>query len=103
MPAKDAMVFVVDDDQSVREALSGLIRAAGWRCELFASGAAFLSADRPDTTSCLVLDVCIPGISGLELPTELERRGVSIPIVFITGRGTIPMSVRAMKGGAVEF
>ena len=103
MTQSDEAVFVVDDDASVREALRSLIRWIGLRCETFESAAAFLAAERPDAPSCLVLDVHLPGISGLDLPEELGRSGQALPIVFITGQGTIPMGIRAMKAGAVEF
>lgn len=103
MTQGDEAVFVVDDDASVREALRSLIRWIGLRCETFESAAAFLAAKRPDAPSCLILDVHLPGISGLDLPAELGRSGQTLPIVFITGQGTIPMGVRAMKAGAVEF
>jgi FixJ family two-component response regulator len=103
MKHSDDVVFVVDDDRSVREALRTLIRWLGLRCETFESATAFLAAELPDVPSCLVLDVHLPGLSGLDLPAELGRSGRTLPIVFITGQGTIPMSVRAMKGGAVEF
>src|SRR3954447_25961910 len=97
MTQSDAVVFVVDDDASVREALRSLIRWLGMRCETFESAADFLAAERPDGPSCLVLDVHLPGLSGLDLPAELRRSGQTLPIVFITGQGTIPMGVRAMK------
>lgn len=97
------VVFIVDDDLSVREALRSLLQAVGLRCETFASANEFMSALRADTPACLVLDVQLPGGSGLDLPAELRAAGLEIPIVFITGHGTIPMSVRAMKDGAVEF
>ena len=103
MMQSDDAVFVVDDDVSVREALRSLIRALGLRCETFESAAAFLSAERPDAPSCLLLDVHLPGISGLDLPAMLGRAGRALPIVFITGQATIRMGVRAMKAGAVEF
>jgi FixJ family two-component response regulator len=103
MSRSDEAVFVVDDDQAVREALRSLIRWLGLRCETFESAAAFLAAELPDAPSCLILDVHLPGISGLDLPAELGRAGQALPIVFITGQGTIPMGVRAMKAGAVEF
>jgi RNA polymerase sigma factor (sigma-70 family) len=103
MTQGDEAVFVVDDDASVREALRSLIRWIGLRCETFESAAAFLAAERPDAPSCLILDVHLPGISGLDLPAELGRSGQTLPIVFITGQGTIPMGIRAMKAGAVEF
>ena len=96
-------MFVVEDDASVREALSSLIRSVGLRAEMFSSARAFLKHKRPDAPACLVLDVRLPGLSGLELQRELAAQDNSIPIIFITGHGDIPMSVRAMKGGAVEF
>jgi FixJ family two-component response regulator len=97
------IVFVIDDDASVREALGGLIRSVGLEVITFASAQEFLSARRPDLPACLVLDVRLPGVSGLDLQQELADRGERIPIVFITGHGDIPMSVRAMKAGAAEF
>lgn len=99
----NAMVFVVDDDESMREALSSLIRSVGLQVLTFASAQAFLQHPRPDTPACLVLDVRMPGLSGLELQRELAKSGPAIPIVFITGHGDIPMTVRAMKAGAVDF
>ena len=99
----DSMVFVVDDDASMRESLSSLLRSVGLRVELFSSAQAFLKHQRPNVPSCLVLDVRLPGLSGLELQRELGIHGNAIPIIFITGHGDIPMSVRAMKQGAVEF
>ena len=96
-------VFVVDDDASIRESLSSLFRSVGLRVELFSSAQAFLKHQRPDTPACLVLDVRLPGLSGLELQRELGAHGNAVPIIFITGHGDIPMSVRAMKQGAVEF
>ena len=96
-------VFVVDDDLSVREALSSLIRSVGLRVETFASAGDFLAYERPATVSCLVLDVRMPGLSGLELQQAFLKVGNQIPIIFITGHGDIPMAVRAMKAGAVEF
>lgn len=99
----DPVVFVVEDDASVREALSSLIRSVGLRAELYSSAQEFLKHKRPDTPACLVLDVRLPGLSGLDLQRELAARDNPIPIIFITGHGDIPMSVRAMKGGAVEF
>ncbi|HEY2026879.1 MAG TPA: response regulator [Gemmatimonadaceae bacterium] len=103
MEERGPIVFVVDDDLSVREALRSLIRSAGMRCDTFATAADFLRHPRPDAPACLVLDVQLPGGSGLDLPTELKESGVDLPIIFITGHGTIPMSVRAMKAGALEF
>ena len=97
------IVFVVDDDLSVREALSSLIRSVGLHVETFASAKEFLEFQRPDATACLVLDVRMPGLSGLELQRELSQAGRGIPIIFITGHGDIPMTVRAMKAGAVDF
>ena len=99
----DSLVFVVDDDTSMREALSSLIRAVGLRVETFSSAKDFLRHQRPDLPACLVLDVRLPGLSGLELQRELTMADNHIPIIFITGHGDIPMSVRAMKAGAVEF
>jgi RNA polymerase sigma factor (sigma-70 family) len=97
-----AIVFVVDDDVSVRESLELLITAAGWQPETFASAQAFLARPRPTVPCCLVLDVTLPGLSGLELQQRLVER-TDMPIIFITGYGDVPMSVRAMKAGAVEF
>ena len=98
-----AMVFVVEDDPSVREALAGLIRSAGWNVEVFVSAHEFLANPRAEAPSCLVLDVGLPGLSGLDLQARMAELHSDIPIVFITGHGDIPMSVRAMKAGAVEF
>jgi FixJ family two-component response regulator len=103
MSTAEPIVFVVDDELSVREALRSLIRSVELRCETFASAAEFLSYSRPDAPACLVLDVNLPGLSGLDLPAALSESGFEIPVVYITGHGTIPMSVRAMKAGAVEF
>jgi FixJ family two-component response regulator len=103
MSERDAMVFVVDDDAPMRESLKNLIRSVGLRVELFASAQEFLRSKRPDLPSCLVLDVRLPGLSGLDLQKRTGDAGIEIPIVFITGHGDIPMSVRAMKAGAVEF
>jgi FixJ family two-component response regulator len=103
MESADPIVFVLDDDLSVREAVRSLIRSVGLRCETFASVAEFLRYPRSEEPACLILDVQLPGRSGLDLPSELSEAGLEIPIVFITGHGTIPMSVRAMKAGAVEF
>jgi FixJ family two-component response regulator len=103
VPETTAMVFVVEDDRSVREALAGLIRSAGWNVEVFVSAHEFLAHPRTDAPSCLVLDVGLPGLSGLDLQARMAELHLEIPIVFITGHGDIPMSVRAMKAGAVEF
>jgi FixJ family two-component response regulator len=97
------VVFVVDDDAGVREAVKKLIASVGLRAETFASTREFLSARRPEAPACLVLDVRLPDVSGLELQRELAAANVQLPIIFITGHGDIPMSVRAMKAGAVEF
>jgi FixJ family two-component response regulator len=99
----EPLVFVVDDDASMREALSSLIRSAGLRVATFSSGKEFLQQEPPGVPACLVLDVRLPGMSGMELQRELKAANNPIPIVFITGHGDIPMSVRAMKAGAVEF
>ena len=97
-----SIVFVVDDDVSVRESLELLIKAAGWQPETFASAQTFLSRPRPTVPCCLVLDVTLPGLSGLELQERIAER-TDMPIIFITGHGDVPMSVQAMKAGAVEF
>ena len=104
MTAEDApMVFVIDDDGLVRASVQGLLKSAGLRSEAFETAEKFLRATRPDGPSCLVLDVSLPGISGLDFQRELADAGVQIPIIFITGHGDIPTSVKAMKSGAVEF
>jgi RNA polymerase sigma factor (sigma-70 family) len=103
MTEVDAIVFVIDDDRSVREAIKSLMRSVGMRVETFASAQEFTAAKRPDAPACLVLDVRMPGLSGLDLQRELTEAGIHIPVIFITGHGDIPMSVRAMKAGAVEF
>src|ERR1700722_19788571 len=100
---QDPVVFVVDDDRMIRDGLQGLIRSVGLRVETFSSAQDFLSATRPDAPACLVLDVRMPGLSGLDLQRTLRERDVPTPIIFITGHGDIPMSVRAMKDGAHEF
>jgi FixJ family two-component response regulator len=97
------IVFVVDDDAGVREALTSLFRSIDLQVQTFGSSAEFLRGKRPDRPGCLVLDVRLPGLSGLDFQAELARSGVHIPIIFITGHGDIPMSVKAMKAGAVEF
>jgi FixJ family two-component response regulator len=102
MPDFKSIVFVVDDDVSVRESLEGLIRTAGWQPETFASAQEFLSRRRPTVPCCLVLDVTLPGLSGLDLQPQLAER-TDMPIIFITGHGDVPMTVQAMKAGAVEF
>jgi FixJ family two-component response regulator len=103
MNGRSAKVFVVDDDVSVCVALSRVIRAAGLHVETFGTAAECLNADRLKDADCLVLDVHLPDLSGLELQANLTELGLELPIVFITGRGDIPMSVRAMKAGALEF
>lgn len=98
-----SIVYVIDDDPSVREAIESLIRSVGMRVETFASAQDFMAGSRSDAPACLVLDVRMPGLSGLDLQRELTAAGIQMPIIFITGHGDIPMSVRAMKAGAVEF
>ena len=100
---KGAVVYVVDDDSAVRESLDSLLRSAGFQVEIFESASEFFDSMRPEKPGCVVLDVRLPGLSGLDLQGELIKAGVHIPIVFITGYGDIPMTVRAMKAGAVEF
>jgi len=99
----EQVVFVIDDDPSMQTAIRELIEAVGLSCQTFGSGQELLDATLPDVPSCLVLDVRLPGLSGLNLQRELTERGIHIPIIFITGHGDIPMSVQAMKAGAVEF
>ena len=99
----DAIVFVVDDDLSIREAIKSLISLTGVRVETFGTAQEFLRTERPDLPGCMVLDVELPGLSGLDLQRELAAHGIKLPIIFITGYGDIPMSVRAMKAGATEF
>jgi FixJ family two-component response regulator len=101
--ADDPVVFVIDDDESIRAALSSLIRSVGLGVVLFSSATEFLSCRRPDVPCCLVLDVRLPGLSGLDLQQVLRFSEESLPVIFITGHGDIPMTVRAMKAGAVEF
>jgi len=97
------IVFVVDDDISVRESLELLIRSEGWQCETFSSADEFLDRPRAFVPSCLILDVSLPGLSGLELQTRIANERTDMPIVFVTGYGDIPMTVKAMKAGAIEF
>jgi FixJ family two-component response regulator len=99
----EAMVFVIDDDESIREALHSLIRSVGLGVATFPSAHEFLESERPDVPACLILDVRMPGLSGLDLQRDLTDANIHVPIIFITGHGDIPMSVRAMKAGAVEF
>jgi FixJ family two-component response regulator len=98
-----AVVFVIDDDSSMRLALEDLIRSVGLEVRVFAAPQEFLQSERPAAPGCLVLDVRLPGMSGLAFQRELLKEGVTLPVIFITGHGDIPMSVRAMKAGAVEF
>ena len=103
MKKVEQVVLVIDDDPSMRTAIKELIEAVGLTCETFGSGNEFLEAELPDVPRCLVLDVRLPGLSGLNLQRELSERNIQIPIIFITGHGDIPMTVQAMKAGAVEF
>ena len=100
---RNAVIAIVDDDLSVRRGLQRLIRSAGWNAESFASAQEFLARPGPGTPSCLVLDLRLPGLSGLDLQKRMAEIGLEIPIVFLTGHGDIPASVQAMKAGAVEF
>ncbi len=101
MPSQ--VVFVIDDDASMRDAISRLLNAVGLTVQTFASAREFLAGRLPDVPGCAVLDVRLPGLSGLDLQREMVERGIHIPVIFITGHGDIPMSVQAMKAGAVEF
>src|SRR5467141_739771 len=103
MPEPDAIVFVVDDDASIREALASLVRSAGLKAETFATAQEFLARAPADVPCCLVLDVRMPGLSGLDLQSRMRELNLQIPVVFITGHGDVPTSVRAMKAGALEF
>jgi FixJ family two-component response regulator len=102
-PATAPTVFVIDDDAAMRAAIQGLLKSAGLRSETFGAAEEFLRGERPDGPSCLVLDVSLPGINGLDFQRQLADASIQIPIIFITGHGDIPMTVRAMKSGAVEF
>jgi FixJ family two-component response regulator len=99
----DAIIAIVDDDLSVRKGLERLIRSAGWKTESFGSAQEFLASARAEASSCLVLDLQLPGLSGLDLQKRMTEAGVETPIVFLTGHGDIPASVKAMKAGAIEF
>jgi FixJ family two-component response regulator len=101
--AREPIVFVVEDDESVRRALSNLFQSVGLEVEVFGSAAEMLQSKLPDVASCLVLDIRLPGLSGLDFQTELAKANIHIPIIFMTGHGDIPMTVRAMKGGAIDF
>lgn len=103
MPEQDSVVFVVDDDASVRDAILSLLRSVGMHAVVFGSTEEYLSSTRPEVPSCLILDVRLPGASGLEFQDELARMGEHIPIIIITAHGDIPMTRRAMKAGAIEF
>ena len=101
--AREPIVFVIDDDVSMRRALTNLFESIGLKVEVFASAPEMLDSKLPDVASCLVLDIRLPGLSGLDFQTELAKANIHIPIIFMTGHGDIPMSVRAMKSGAVDF
>jgi FixJ family two-component response regulator len=101
--ALESMVFVVDDDDGVRWALANLFHSVDLNVQVFGSAAELLQSKLPDVASCLVLDIRLPGLSGLDLQIELSKAGIRIPIIFVTGHGDIPMTVRAMKGGAIDF
>lgn len=101
--AEEPIVFVIDDDPSMREALNSLFRSVGLRVELFGSAGELLQTELPDVTSCLVLDIRLPQRSGLDFQAELAKAAIEIPIIFITAHGDVPMTVRAMKAGAVDF
>ena len=103
MVEERAVVFVIDDDPSMRLALEDLVRSVGLEVRAFAAPQEFLQSKPPDAPACLVLDVRLPGMSGLTLQKELAKEGLALPVIFVTGHGDIPMSVRAMKAGAVEF
>ena len=103
MSDQDSIVFVVDDDPLVCESLQDLLNSAGFTVQTFGSATEFIRSNRPDSAACLILDVQLPDRSGLDLQTELRKSGIEIPIIFLTGHGDIPMSVQAMKAGAVEF
>jgi FixJ family two-component response regulator len=103
MPPTTPIIFVVDDDISVRESLESLIRCEGWEPETFASAQEFLDRPRALVPNCLVLDVSLPGLNGLDLQNRIAAERIDMPIIFITGHGDVPMTVRAMKAGAVEF
>jgi FixJ family two-component response regulator len=100
---REPVVVIIDDDASVRRALSNLFQSVGLHVELFGSASELLQTKLPDVASCLVLDIRLPGLSGLDFQTELARSNIHIPIIFMTGHGDIPMTVKAMKGGAVDF
>ena len=103
MSLSDGVVFIVDDDALIRDSLEQLVKSVGLKAETFSSAQVFLDTELSDKPACLILDIRMPGLSGLDLQDELLKRGNLIPIIFITGHGTVPMSVRAMKAGAVDF
>jgi FixJ family two-component response regulator len=103
MSDPECIVFVIDDDRLVRDSVADLLNSAGFTVQTFGSATDFVQGQRPDVPACLILDVELPGLSGLGLQSELAKSGIEMPIVFLTGQGDIPMSVRAMKAGAVEF
>ena len=103
MTDQPSVIFVIDDDLAVREALDSLFQSMGLSARFFESTDAFLRSDRPDVPGCLVLDVRLPGLSGLDFQREMIKSGIHLPIIFITGHGDVPMSVRTMKAGAIEF
>jgi FixJ family two-component response regulator len=102
-PAEAPTVFIVDDDPSVRVSIQGLLKSASLRSESFGTAEEFLGSKRSEGPSCLVLDVSLPGVNGLDFQRQLADAGIQIPIIFVTGHGNIPMTVKAMKSGAVEF
>ena len=99
----EPVVFVIDDDASIREALSSLLRSVGMRVDVFPSAPEFVASSQPDAPCCLILDVRLPGASGLDFQAEVTKEHIKVPIIFITGHADVPMSVKAMKAGAVEF
>jgi FixJ family two-component response regulator len=101
--AEEPIVFVIDDDAPMREALGNLFRSVGLQVEVFGSASEFLQSKLPDVPGCLILDIRLPRLSGLDFQAELVKAGIHIPIIFMTGHGDIPMSVRAMKAGAIDF
>jgi FixJ family two-component response regulator len=101
--AREPLIFIVEDDELMRRALSNLFQSVGLEVEMFGSASEMLQSKLPDVASCLVLDVRLPGLSGLDFQAELAKANIHIPIIFMTGHGDIPMTVRAMKGGAVDF
>lgn len=103
MSDPECIVFVVDDDPLVRDSVADLLAAVGFAAQTYGSATEFIRAKRPDASACLILDVELPDLSGLDLQTDLTKSGVEVPIIFLTGHGDIPKSVRAMKAGAVEF